>query len=149
MIRIQQTNFDLDAEISTLRQHNAAAGAIVAFLGTVRDFSANAQVHAMRLEHYPGMTEKVLHGIEAAAHQRWSLQEVLVIHRTGELLAGEQIVLVATISEHRRDAFAACDFIIDHLKTEAPFWKREQTPQGPRWVSAQKNDQTARERWNR
>lgn len=149
MIRIQQHDFDLGAEIAKLCQHKAAAGAIVTFLGMVRDFNSDTLVHAMRLEHYPGMTEKVLQGIEKDARRRWNLQEVLIIHRIGQLLPGEQIVLVATISAHRRDAFAACESIMDCLKTEAPFWKQEQTPQGSHWVIAQDSDQAARQRWHR
>ncbi len=145
--RVQTEDFDLGAEIARLRQGNPAIGAVVAFVGLVRDLNENASVSEMTLEHYPGMTEKALTEIEAAAKSRWDIVETLVIHRVGALQPTDQIVLVAVGSAHRHEAFAACEFIMDYLKTQAPFWKKEQTPQGAHWVDARESDETAAQRW--
>lgn len=147
MIRVQQDDFDLGEEIRQLRRDNPAIGAIVSFVGLVRDINEDAAVSEMTLEHYPGMTEKSLAGIVAAASERWDIIDALVIHRIGALLPTDQIVLVAVASSHRGDAFAACEFIMDYLKTQAPFWKKEETPQGARWVDAREHDEKAVKRW--
>lgn len=146
-ISIQTEDFDLAAELATLRAGNAKTGALVSFVGLVRDFSGNEKIENIFLEHYPGMCEKALEKIIAEANQRWRLLGVRVIHRVGQLLPSEQIVLVATASEHRSDAFAACEFIIDYLKTAAPFWKREQTPQGTEWLNTKDADVQRMARW--
>lgn len=146
-ISVQQADFDVSAELAALRAGRADIGAIAAFVGLVRDISGGKAVSAMTLEHYPGMTEKALADIVAEAERRWSLQAVRVIHRVGPLLPADQIVLVAVASAHRGEAFQACEFIMDYLKTRAPFWKKETTPQGERWVDARDSDDTAAERW--
>lgn len=146
-ISIQQHDFDLAAELQVLRALSAETGAVVSFVGYVRDFSGGEQIKNIYLEHYPGMCEKALEKIVAEAKQRWSLLGVRVIHRIGELGPTEQIVLVATSSVHRADAFAACEFIIDYLKTAAPFWKREQTAQGSHWLDTKDSDQQRMQRW--
>jgi molybdopterin synthase catalytic subunit len=146
-VRVQTGDFDLGLEVARLREGDARVGAVVAFVGTVRDLNDGAQVAAMELEHYPGMTEKALDDIAAQAAARWPLFATLVIHRVGPLLPLDQIVLVAVTAAHRGDAFAACEFIMDYLKTEAPFWKKEDTPDGVRWVDARVTDDTARARW--
>jgi len=146
-VRVQTGDFDLSLEVARLREGDARVGAVVAFVGTVRDLNDGAQVAAMELEHYPGMTEKALDDIAAQAAARWPLFATLVIHRVGPLLPLDQIVLVAVTAAHRGDAFAACEFIMDYLKTEAPFWKKEDTPDGARWVDARVTDDTARARW--
>jgi molybdopterin synthase catalytic subunit len=146
-VRVQTGDFDLGLEVARLREGDARVGAVVAFVGTVRDLNDGAQVAAMELEHYPGMTEKALDDIAAQAASRWPLFATLVIHRVGPLLPLDQIVLVAVTAAHRGDAFAACEFIMDYLKTEAPFWKKEDTPDGARWVDARVTDDTARARW--
>lgn len=146
-IRIQTTDFDLSAEIAALRQHNLKVGAVVSFVGTVRDLNDGAQVQTLELEHYPGMTEKALEQIVADAQSRWDVFDALVIHRVGPLQPSEQIVLVAVTAKHRGEAFAACEFIMDFLKTQAPFWKKEQTPDGARWVDARESDDHAQARW--
>ena len=146
-VRVQTGVFDLGLEVARLREGDARVGAVVAFVGTVRDLNDGAQVAAMELEHYPGMTEKALDDIAAQAAARWPLFATLVIHRVGPLLPLDQIVLVAVTAAHRGDAFAACEFIMDYLKTEAPFWKKEDTPDGARWVDARVTDDTARARW--
>lgn len=146
-VRVQTGDFDLGLEVARLREGDARVGAVVAFVGTVRDLNEGAQVAAMELEHYPGMTEKALDDIAAQAAARWPLFATLVIHRVGPLLPLDQIVLVAVTAAHRGDAFAACEFIMDYLKTEAPFWKKEDTPDGARWVDARVTDDTARARW--
>jgi molybdopterin synthase catalytic subunit len=146
-VRVQTGDFDLGLEVARLREGDARVGAVVAFVGTVRDLNDGAQVAAMELEHYPGMTEKALDDIAAQAAARWPLFATLVIHRVGPLLPLDQIVLVAVTAAHRGDAFAACEFIMDYLKTEAPFWKKEDTPDGARWVDARVTDETARARW--
>ena len=148
MIRVQTEDFDLNAEITALRADSPQIGAVVSFVGTVRDMNEGASVAAMELEHYPGMTEKALQDIVERARQRWQIVDALVIHRVGPLLPKDQIVLVAVTSAHRGEAFDACEFIIDYLKTEAPFWKKEQTPQGARWVDARVTDDVALKKWD-
>jgi molybdopterin synthase catalytic subunit len=146
-VRVQTADFDLGVETARLRAGDARVGAVVAFVGTVRDLNDGAQVAAMELEHYPGMTEKALEDITEQARARWPLFGTLVIHRVGPLLPLDQIVLVAVTAAHRGDAFAACEFIMDYLKTDAPFWKKEDTPEGARWVDARVTDDKARARW--
>lgn len=146
-VRVQTRDFDLSAEVAALRADNPRVGAVVTFVGTVRDMNDGAAVSAMELEHYPGMTEQALENIVEQACARWPLAGALVIHRVGPLLPQEQIVLVAVSSAHRGEAFDACEFIIDYLKTEAPFWKKEQTPEGARWVDARESDDTATAKW--
>ena len=146
-IRVQTQDFDLSTELAQLRAANPKIGAIVSFVGTVRDLNEGTGVAEMELEHYPGMTEKALEKIVAEAKQRWNVMDVLVIHRVGELKPADQIVLVAVTGAHRGEAFAACEFIMDYLKTRAPFWKKEETPQGARWVEARASDDEAAQRW--
>lgn len=146
-IRVQTEDFDVSREVADLRAHSPQVGAVVMFIGTVRDLNEGASVAEMELEHYPGMTEKALQGILDQAKARWELFDALVIHRVGPLLPKDQIVLVAVTSAHRGEAFAACEFIIDYLKTEAPFWKKEQTPEGARWVDARLSDDAALQKW--
>jgi molybdopterin synthase catalytic subunit len=148
-VRIQHEDFDAGAEIARLRANDPRVGAVAGFVGVARDRNDGAAVSTLALEHYPGMTEKAIEAIVAQAKARWSLFEVLVIHRVGELRPLDQIVLVAVTSSHRADAFAACEFVMDYLKTEAPFWKRESTPSGSRWVDARESDEAARSRWER
>ena len=147
IVRVQTQDFDLGAEVAVLRAGRREVGAVAAFVGTVRDVNDGAGVAAMTLEHYPGMTEKALVAIADEAHARWRVFDCLVVHRVGELLPTDQIVLVAVTSAHRGDAFAACEFVMDHLKTQAPFWKKERTPQGDRWVEARTSDDEAAARW--
>lgn len=149
LIRVQEDDFDIGAEITALRKGDLRVGAVVSFLGTVRDLNEGSQVKAMTLEHYPGMTEKALEEIVSQAKARWDIYQTLVIHRVGPLLPEDQIVLVAVTSAHRGEAFAACEFIMDYLKTAAPFWKKEDTPEGGRWVDARVSDETAMARWNK
>ena len=132
MIRIQEADFDLSAEIANLRKGDRQVGAVVSFLGTVRDMNAGSEVHSMTLEHYPGMTEKALEAIVAQAKARWDIRNTLIIHRVGPLKPEDQIVLVVVTSAHRAEAFAACEFMMDYLKTAAPFWKKEETADGGR-----------------
>ena len=146
-VRVQQADFDLSQEIAQLRAGNPKVGAVVGFVGTVRDMNEGLDVAAMELEHYPGMTEKAILAIVEQARARWPVSAALVIHRVDPLLPQEQIVLVAVSSSHRGEAFAACEFIIDYLKTEAPFWKKEDTPEGARWVDARDSDATALDKW--
>lgn len=146
-VRVQTEDFDLTTEIAQLRANTPKVGAIVNFVGVVRDLNEGEQIAEMELEHYPGMTEKALEDIIAQAHSRWDLFDALVIHRVGPLKPLDQIVLVAVTSAHRGEAFAACEFIIDYLKTQAPFWKKEQTPQGSRWVDARVTDDEAMKKW--
>ncbi len=146
-VRVQTQDFDLSTEVANLRMHTPKVGAIVTFVGTVRDLNEGEQVAEMELEHYPGMTEKALEEIVAQALARWDLFDALVIHRVGPLKPLEQIVLVAVTSAHRGEAFDACEFIIDYLKTQAPFWKKEQTPTGARWVDARVTDDEAMQKW--
>ncbi|MFZ6872820.1 molybdopterin synthase catalytic subunit MoaE [Undibacterium sp. Di27W] len=148
MIRVQTADFDLNAELLQLRQGNPGIGAVVSFVGLVRDINDGEDISAMELEHYPGMTEKALEQIVVQAQARWDLIDALVIHRVGPLLPLDQIVLVAVATRHRGDAFAACEFIMDYLKTEAPFWKKEQTSDGARWVDARESDDQALQKWS-
>jgi molybdopterin synthase catalytic subunit len=147
MIRVQREDFDVGAELAALSRGKTTIGGITSFVGLVRDIAGGARVSAMTLEHYPGMTERQLAEIEAEAHRRWPLDAVLIIHRYGRLEPGERIVLVATASVHRAAAFHSCHFLIDWLKTKAPFWKLEETPDGARWVDAQADDDAAAGRW--
>jgi len=146
-VRIQAEDFDINAEIAALRAGNARVGAVASFIGVVRDLNDGDSVSRMTLEHYPGMTEKSIEAIITQARGRWRVLDALVIHRVGELNPTDQIVLVVVTSEHRGDAFAACEFIMDYLKTQAPFWKKEQTAGGARWVDARVTDDVAAERW--
>jgi molybdopterin synthase catalytic subunit len=146
-VRIQTEDFDAGAEIARLRLGNAKVGAVAAFIGVARDVNDGAAVATLTLEHYPGMTERALEGIVADARARWRLIDVLVIHRVGELKPTDQIVLVAVTSTNRGEAFAACEFIMDYLKTRAPFWKKEATPGGAHWVEARVTDDEAAARW--
>lgn len=146
-VRVQTDDFDLGAELARLRAGQPGVGAVVSFVGTVRDMNDGSQVSELELEHYPGMTEQALHAIVDQANTRWPLLGALVIHRVGPLLPLEQIVLVACAAAHRGEAFAACEFIIDYLKTDAPFWKKEQTPEGARWVDARDSDDSAKAKW--
>ena len=146
MIRIQTQDFDIGAEIAALKDGRTDIGAIVSFIGTVRD--ADGTVTEMTLEHYPGMTETELERIESEAHTRWPLQVSLIVHRTGTLKPGDNIVLVITASEHRDAAFDAAKFLMDYLKTSAPFWKRETGPAGSKWVEAKAGDDAAAAKWS-
>lgn len=146
-VRIQHQDFDVSTELNTLREQSAEVGALVNFVGTVRDVNNSQSVSAMELEHYPGMTEKAITEIALQGQQRWRLYGVTVIHRVGLLKPKDQIVLVAVSSMHRGDAFQACEFIMDFLKTQAPFWKKEQTQQGASWVDARESDTQAADRW--
>ena len=146
-VRVQTADFDLSTDIAALRAQDARIGAVVSFVGTVRDMNDGASVAAMELEHYPGMTEQALEKIVAQAGERWPLYGALVVHRVGPLAPLDQIVLVACTAAHRGEAFAACEFIIDYLKTDAPFWKKEQTPDGARWVDARVTDDAALAKW--
>ena len=146
-ISIQSRPFDAAAEIENLRAGNPAIGAIVTFLGLTRDINEGQPVTVMSLEHYPGMTEKALAKILDEAQSRWDLQGIRVVHRIGELRPEDPIVLVAVASTHRGEAFQACEFVIDYLKTRAPFWKKERTPDGSRWVDARYSDKQAEQRW--
>jgi len=148
-IRIQEKDFDVSAEIAALRKGDPRVGAAVTFLGTVRDMNDGSQVKGMTLEHYPGMTEKALQEILDQAATRWDLYKTLVIHRVGPLVPEDQIVLVVVTSAHRGEAFAACEFIMDYLKTAAPFWKKEEVPEGARWVDARVADDAAMARWKK
>ena len=147
MIRVQQEDFDIGAEVAKLTAGRTDIGAIVTFTGTVRD--QDGGVEEMTLEHYPGMTERELSRIEAEAQARWPLQASLVVHRYGRLKPGDNIVLVVTASEHRDAAFDAAKFLMDYLKNSAPFWKRESGPGGSRWVEAEANDADVAARWHR
>jgi molybdopterin synthase catalytic subunit len=146
-IRVQTAAFDPGHELNAMHAANAGVGAVVSFVGYVRDFNDGRDVSGMFLEHFPGMTEKALGKIADEAGQRWPLLKVEVIHRIGRLEPGEPIVFVATTSAHRQAAFDACAFIMDYLKTRAPFWKQEDTPEGPRWVEGKCSDKDAAERW--
>lgn len=147
-VRVQTADFDLGTELTAQRAQDARIGAQVSFLGLVRDMNEGASVAGMTLEHYPGMTERALEAIVDEAKARWDLYDVLVIHRVGPLKPCDQIVLVAVTSAHRGEAFAACEFVMDYLKTRAPFWKKEDTPDGGRWVDARETDDSAAERWS-
>lgn len=147
IVRVQIEDFDTGFEISQLRHARKDIGAVVSFVGLVRDMNEGDQVSQLSLEHYPGMTEKALEAILVQAKKRWDIFDALVIHRVGTLQPMDQIVLVAISSAHRGEAFKACEFVIDYLKTEAPFWKKEMTPTGERWVDGKDSDDEARERW--
>ena len=146
-VRIQTADFDVSAEVAALRRGNPRIGAVAIFIGLVRDTNEGGAVAELSLEHYPGMTEKAIEEIVTQARARWSILDALVIHRVGRLRPTDQIVLVVVASAHRGDAFAACEFIMDYLKTRAPFWKKEQTGSGTRWVEARESDDIAAERW--
>jgi molybdopterin synthase catalytic subunit len=146
-VRIQADDFDVSTEIGALRKSNPKIGAVASFIGVVRDVNDGSAVGEMTLEHYPGMTEKSIEEIVTQARGRWQVLDALVIHRVGKLKPTDQIVLVIVTSAHRGDAFAACEFIMDYLKTRAPFWKKEQTGEGARWVDARATDDIAAERW--
>ena len=147
MIKVQQEDFDVGAELAALTAGRTDVGGVASFIGLVRDMAGGAEVGAMTLEHYPGMTEKKLAEIEAEAQRRWPLQATIIIHRYGRLEPGDRIVLVATASPHRQAALEACAFLIDWLKTKAPFWKLEETAAGPQWVEARDSDDAAAGRW--
>ena len=147
-VSVQEADFDVGAEIGALSAGRPDVGAVASFVGLVRDVNDGSGVQAMTLEHYPGMTEKALEAIVAEAKGRWEIYNALVIHRVGPLKPCDQIVLVAVTSSHRGEAFAACEFIMDYLKTRAPFWKREATADGARWVDARDADDSAALRWN-
>ncbi|MBY0266611.1 MAG: molybdopterin synthase catalytic subunit MoaE [Burkholderiales bacterium] len=146
-VRVQDADFDIGAEIAAMRRGNPKIGAIASFVGVVRDINDGDAVSTMTLEHYPGMTEKSIGAIIDQARGRWEVLDVQVIHRVGTLKPTDQIVLVIVASGHRGDAFDACEFIMDYLKTQAPFWKKEVTPKGARWVDARSSDDSALERW--
>lgn len=147
-IRVQQQNFDLSEEYNKLREQNPQDGAIVTFVGLVRDYNQLSQVNGLFLEHYPAMTEKTLHDIAEQARQKWPLGGITIIHRIGELKGAEQIVLVGVTSKHREAAYLANQFIMDYLKNQAPFWKKELTPQGDIWVEAKHSDRQKARRWD-
>ena len=149
MIRVQLQSFDVGAEYAALKAHRKDVGGFALFVGSVRDQSDGDEVSAMTLEHYPGMTQTALAEIETEARARWALQETLIIHRYGTLLPGDDIVLVITASAHREAAFQACEFLMDWLKTKAPFWKLEEGKTGTRWVEAKAFDDEAAARWNK
>lgn len=146
-VRVQTADFDAGLEIRALRAADARVGAVAAFIGTVRDVNDATAVSSLTLEHYPGMTEKALEAIVAEARGRFDILDALVIHRVGALAPTDQIVLVAVTGAHREAAFDACRFLMDYLKTRAPFWKKEATPQGARWVEARSSDEDAAARW--
>ncbi len=150
MIRVQGEDFDMAAEVDKLSAGNKAVGGVCAFVGLVREFAGDGDgpIEAMTLEHYPEMTEKALGEIEAEARRRWPLEDLLIIHRFGRLQPGDRIVLVAAASAHREAAFDACRFLIDWLKTKAPFWKIEHSEEGARWVEARQSDDQAAQRWS-
>jgi molybdopterin synthase catalytic subunit len=145
-VRVQQADFDLGAELAALRAGRTDIGALVSFTGLVRD--QGGSLTGFELEHYPAMTEKALCDIEAQACARWPLHASLIIHRYGPLAPGDQIMMVATASAHRQAAFESAEFLMDYLKSRAPFWKKETTPEGARWVDAREEDEAALERWS-
>ena len=146
-VRVQTEDFDLGLELDNLRLANPSVGALVSFVGQVRDINNGDTINTLTLEHYPEMTQKALEAIEHEAKTRWQLIDTLIIHRVGTLKPQDQIVLVAVTSAHRGDAFKACEFIMDYLKTSAPFWKKETTNEGARWVEAKVSDDQAKARW--
>ncbi len=146
-VRVQTADFDVARELAALRAGDPKVGAVAAFIGTVRDVNDGGTVAALSLEHYPGMTEKALTAIVDEAKARWDIVDALVVHRVGALAPADQIVLVGVTSAHRGQAFAACEFIMDYLKTRAPFWKKETTPDGTHWVDARASDDDAAARW--
>lgn len=147
MIRVQEADFDVGAEIEAILGDDRGVGAVVTFIGLVRDITDQESISDMTLEHYPGMTEKMLTRVEAQAMERWPLSASLIIHRYGRLEPGDKIVLVITTSPHRQAAFEASEFLVDWLKTKAPFWKRESTADGDKWVAARSSDDAAAARW--
>jgi len=149
MIRVQENDFDIGAELESLVKQNHKVGGFCSFVGLVRDMADNESIGAMTLEHYPAMTEKALAKIDDEANTRWPLEASLIIHRFGRLEPGDRIVLVATAAAHRQDAFEACQFLIDWLKTQAPFWKLEETKEGSHWVAARDSDDQAAQRWDK
>ena len=149
MIKVQREDFDIGGEISRMTKDNTAIGGLSCFVGLVRDIADESKINSMTLEHYPGMTERQLETLEAEARQRWPLQDVLIIHRFGQLMPGDRIVLVVTASSHREASLQSCEFLIDWLKTKAPFWKLEDTPAGSKWVAAREEDDKAADRWEK
>ena len=147
-VRVQTGDFDIGTEIAAMRRGNPKVGAVASFIGVVRDLNEGDRVAEMTLEHYPGMTEKALEKMVAEARSRWDIYDALVIHRVGTLKPGDQIVLVVVTGAHRGEAFEACEFLMDYLKTRAPFWKKERTPAGVRWVEARESDDAAADRWS-
>ena len=146
-VRVQTEDFDASQELTSMRLSGQSVGAVVSFIGQVRDLNDGDTIHTLTLEHYPGMTEEALEAIENEAKARWNVLESRIIHRVGTLKPQDQIVLVAVSSAHRGDAFSACEFIMDFLKSQAPFWKKEATSQGERWVEAKLSDDAAKARW--
>ena len=149
MIRVQDEDFDIGAEITRMTEGSTEIGGLASFVGLVRDYAGDEQISSMTLEHYPGMTEKQLERLEAEARERWDLQDVLIIHRYGKLDPGDRIVLVITASPHRQASLESCHFLIDWLKTKAPFWKLEEKESGADWVGARDTDSVAADRWVR
>ena len=149
MIRVQKEDFDAGQEIRAVSARNFEVGGVASFIGLVRGANEESLITAMTLEHYPGMTEKILSGLEVEARTRWRLEDLLIIHRYGRMTPGEQIVLVITASAHREDALQSCQFLIDRLKIGAPFWKKEETPVGSHWVECKAEDDKASERWQK
>jgi molybdopterin synthase catalytic subunit len=149
MIRVQEQAFDVGQEVNTIKRGKTQIGGTAVFVGTVRDINEGADVSALTLEHYPGMTEKALAAIEAEARWRWVLDDVLIVHRYGRMEPGEDIVLVICCSEHRDNAFDACRFLMDYLKTRAPFWKLEEDGSDETWVDARESDDAAAKRWTK
>ena len=147
-VRVQTGDFDAGAEMAAMRRDNPKIGAIASFVGVVRDLNEGADVAEMTLEHYPGMTEKALEKIVGETRARWDIYDALVVHRVGTLKPTDQIVLVVVASAHRGEAFQACEFLMDYLKTRAPFWKKEKTPEGARWVDARTADDASADRWS-
>ncbi|WP_066706615.1 molybdenum cofactor biosynthesis protein MoaE [Curvibacter delicatus] len=147
LVSIQTADFDVNAEIAALRAQDKRVGAVCSFIGTVRDRNDGSAVSAMELEHYPGMTEKAIEAMIDEAFKRFDIYAARVIHRVGPLQPLDQIVLVAVTSAHRGESFQACEFLMDYLKTQAPFWKKEQTPEGARWVDARVSDDKALAKW--
>ena len=149
MIRVQEEDFDIGAEILRMTEGNTEIGGLASFVGLVRDYAGDETITSMTLEHYPGMTEKQLERLEAEARERWDLRDVLIIHRYGKLIPGDRIVLVVTASHHREASLESCQFLIDWLKTKAPFWKLEDMGSGTKWVGSREEDSVAADRWVR
>ena len=146
-VRVQTEDFDVSAEMLSLRKRNPKIGAVASFIGVVRDLNDGDSVSTLTLEHYPGMTEKSLEAIVQQAKERWDIYDALIVHRVGKMRPLDQIVLVIVTSAHRGESFQACEFLMDYLKTRAPFWKKEVTPEGERWVDARSSDDVAANRW--